>query len=383
MREQRRSRELSREAPFLMAAALSLVVSACGDSQGSGNGAGTSGASTSATGGEAAASGSSGRSAGGGSGNGLASSGTGGAVAGGRSGSGGSGTEPGRSGSGGGPAGGSGSTAGGRDAGAGVPAGAGVMPWDKSIYGDMPEGAVYIFAEPYVTIQDGRVIKLQNAANPGTHDMVFNADTRAPQGVETRPTWHARGGLNDRSYASFQDGQRGVAKGFNFDPDAGTHEVALQVVGRYTKVENVIGYGVIVTSADDYSWMATFSIRADDPNDLWRTNGDITNPPHNIDYLTPEASKDTSWQLHEGYAKVTGLLAFRNGVQFGPGGTGGPRPGHGVLDEVDLGGGYPSGSGGFAPIDVHELVVTEGRPLEQLAAYRARRVTPVYGLELE
>jgi hypothetical protein len=280
------------------------------------------------------------------------------------------------------------SGSGGADAG-GTPDGEtsdGVMPWDESIYGVIGEGAVYIFAEPYVTIVNGRVAMVQNAANPGTRDLVFSEEpSPGPSfGTTARPTWHANGGLNDRSYASFSGaGERGVATGFNFDPESGTHEVALQVVGRYREVNDVLGYGAVVTTPDLMSWMVTFQVRSDSTFDTWRTNGNIVMPRHNIDYLTPEASGDTAWHLHEGYAKATGLLAWYDGTEFGPAGEGGVIPGHGALTDVSIGGGYPNGSRGFAPCDIHEVVVTEGRDLAELAAYRSLRVAPIYGLDLQ
>ena len=285
-------------------------------------------------------------------------------------------------------AGGSGGKTGATDAGgprdSGAPTGDAVMPWDDSIYGALDEGAVYIFAEPYVTVIDGRVALLQNAADPGTRDLVFQEAPTPGYAGTARPTWHASGGLNGRSYASFSGlGERGVATGFDFSPEGGTNEIAVQVVGRYPSVANIAAYGVVVTTTNNQSWMSTFQLRTDDPFDTWRTNGDILNPAHNIDYLTPEASNDTAWHLHEGYAQLTGLLAWYDGMQFGPGGTGGPRPGHGVLTDVSVGGGYPAGFGGFAPCDIHEVVVTEGRDLAQLAAYRTRRIEPLYGLELQ
>jgi hypothetical protein len=199
-----------------------------------------------------------------------------------------------------------------------------------------------------------------------------------------RPTWHASGGINGRSYASFNgSGERGVATGFNFDPEAGTTEIAVQVVGRYREVADLEGYGVIVTTSDNESWMATFQVKTHFEWDAWRTNGNILMPPHNIDYLTPEASNDTDWHLHEGYTKSTGLLAWFDGTQFGPGGGGGPMPGSGPLTDVNVGGGFPGGYGGFAPCDIHEVVVTEGRDLAELAAYRRLRVAPLYGLDLQ
>lgn len=262
--------------------------------------------------------------------------------------------------------------------------GAEVMPWDASIYSTMSEGAVYIFADPYVTIDgNGRVSVVQNAANPGTRDMVFSDTPTVGYAESQRPIWHSSGGLNDRSYASFSgQGQKGIATGFDFDPSDGSNEVALQAVGRWPSVANMAGHGALVLSADNQSWMGTLHLRTDDTFDTWRTNGDITTPVHNLDYGTPEASNDVGWHLHEGYGKATGLLAWLDGTQYGPGGTGGPRPGFGPLINVHIGGGSPNGFGSYATCDVHELVVTEGRDLSQLAAYRTLRIEPLYGLEL-
>jgi hypothetical protein len=103
--------------------------------------------------------------------------------------------------------------------------------------------------------------------------------------------------------------------------------------------------------------------------------------PHHIQYLTPEASNDVDWQLHEGYAKATGIIAFRNGVEFGTGGgqgllTDASNP----LNEIRIGG---DDTNGYAPVDVHEVVITEGRALTQLSAYRHLRVAPLYGITIQ
>ena len=78
---------------------------------------------------------------------------------------------------------------------------------------------------------------------------------------------------------------------------------------------------------------------------------------------------------------MTGIIAFRNGVQFGTGGNQGlMTDANNPINEIRIGG---DDSGGYAPIDVHEVIITEGRPLSQLSAYRDLRVAPLYGIAIQ
>ena len=99
-----------------------------------------------------------------------------------------------------------------------------------------------------------------------------------------------------------------------------------------------------------------------------------------VELIVPRHEQAAAY-MAMGYAKSTGIIAFRNGVQFGTGG------GQGLLtdasnpiNEIRIGG---DDTNGYAPVDIHEVVITEGRDLTQLAAYRSLRVAPLYGITVQ
>ena len=364
-------------------AGLGLVASwgsgSCDDAAPASNTGGAGGTSADASAGSAGVSGSGGNAGSGGASGSGGTAGTGGVSAtGGATGSSGASGSSGATGMGG--ASGSGGTAGGAGGSAGNTgdAGSAVPPWHTSIYGTISEGAVFIFSEPYVTLSGSpaRVTAVQNAANPGVRDMTFAA------GAE--PIWRASGGSDGRPYAEF-DGSNdvGVARGFSFSQQAGTNELCMQVIGRFRSIAELTqATGVYARSAGnpDYHFR-TFQVWSSQNFDYYRTNGYPVGFPHHIQYLTPEASNDIGWQLHEGYAIATGIIAFRNGVQFGPGGNQGLlTDSTNPIDEIRIG---CDDRGGCAPVDVHEVVITEGRALTQLSAYRRLRVAPLYRIAIQ
>jgi hypothetical protein len=251
---------------------------------------------------------------------------------------------------------------------------------DESIYGAIDEGAYYIFREPYITIDDGRVTAAVNVNDPGTRDLSF----------PTPPLWVSDGGPDGAGCIRFNgSSEYGVATGFSFSETAETNLVSLQVVARYLTHDDRNQVAVAIGAEDELEgatpvFLYAAHSRTFSTADMYRANGSLVEIPHNVDYLTPEASEDTVWyHLHETHAMADVLRGVYDGTIFDASGAGFPQTfgGGGMRgDAIDrLFVGRSGGSAAaWANIEIAEIVVTEGRSAAEHAAYRSLRVAAEY-----
>lgn len=347
-----------------------LLAIGCGASGGTGGHAGgasgVSGTSAGGAGGMRVDGGSSGSSAAGGSSAGASggrggTGGTSGAFGGGEGGAG-----NGRAGNGGGGDGsvGNGGTGGGTACSPGADCTAAALADHESIFGPIPEGAFYLFRAPYVRTSGNPpvVTAAINVADPGTRDLTF----------PNPPRWLPNGGPDGRGAARF-DGidDHGTAGGFSFGIGSSP---SILVVLQFDDVDDRIAVPVQLHdgSRDGRYFLNAAQIRTM-TGDIYRANGNLIGVPHNIDYLTPQASSDTLPHLHETHAYSDGMVAVYDGRIFGGGGGDGLA---GPIDTLQVGSNAIGSQ--HAAVQISEIVVTEGRTPAEAAAYRERRVRVEY-----
>jgi hypothetical protein len=236
------------------------------------------------------------------------------------------------------------------------------LPTDPSIYGPIPEGAVYIFRAQYLTISGTpeRVMAAVNVANPGVRDLTF----------PNPPLWLPTGGPDGHGAAQF-DGVNdyGEAVGFSFQQGV-NNQPSLQLVGSNDIVTDRVQIGASLLNGTS-TFFQVMQIRTVG-SDLYRTNGLIVGVPHNVDFLMPEASNDVTPHLHEGHAYHSGFQALFDGALQGTGGGSGTQ---GTLTTFRV---ASNPLNQYAAIRVSEVVITEGRPPAQAAAYRTLRIAREY-----
>lgn len=244
----------------------------------------------------------------------------------------------------------------------------GPLPTDPSIYGELADGAFYLFREPHITISGNPpvITRAINVANPGTRDLSF----------PNPPRFLANGGADGRGAAQF-DGEDdyGEATGFSFPTGS---QPSILVVLQFDDVSDRISVGVQLNdgTAQPMYFVHAAHFRTQS-GDLYRANAYPRGAPHNIDYLMPEANNDLGPHLHETHLYASGMVAVYDGMVHGPaGGEGiaGPLTTLRVASNA-LGGG--SGSE-HAAAQISEIVITEGRTEAEAAAYRQERIRIEY-----
>ncbi len=236
-----------------------------------------------------------------------------------------------------------------------------VLPDDPAVFGAKVT-AMYIFAEPYVTVEGmpPAVTRVVNAANPGTHDVEFDDPSQ-------RPLWIADCG-EDAAGASVGcarfDGldDYGIAGGLSIVTG---DRPSMLMVARMNEVPEWVGVPFTLTDDDDVRFMNLPEVRSD----VWRYNGHFTATPHNIDFGTP----DLELHLHESHLASPHTLAIFDG-EVQPQ-VGGDSTLEGPITRVSLGRRAPLQ---YAACDLFEAIVVDQPTLDEAQAYRELRVRAVY-----